>query len=301
MSGIISDHVQVKNGADFSFVCSKIPFAVSCLSDLSRQNGNNLIDLDLVNKMKIPLTNIKVTRMMISGQSVRSVGFINQTVQCVRRGKVTGTIHLNARVIRDLYTMFDVDCIASASTYTRLMGREPPDPLDKLGEDDDGLEDYGDLDDAAEEVPATNMEPEEVKDKEVTNHERTNDTNDDNWYGGGDLNKIIEKDMKYLFSKKSPWSQVCSFPDDDYTGAITNVQFDNTNHSAQTPSTKSKPVPKAKKDDDGGHCNLCYVSDQPVEVFLSHHTLDPSCPSMTDQERRQLYGSLGDRRKGSRR
>ena len=109
--------------------------------------------------------------------------------------------------------------------------------------------------------------------------------------------------MKYLFSKRSPWSQVCSFPDDDYTGAITNAQFDNTNLTAQaqTPTTKkTKPVPKAKKDD-GGHCNLCYVSDQPVEVFLSHHTLDPSCPSMTDQERRQLYGSLGDRRKGSRR
>ena len=105
MSGI-SDRVQVQNGADFSFVSSKIPFAISCLSDFRVEN--NLIDLDLVNKMKIPLTNIKVTRMMISGQSVRSVGFINQTIQCVRRGHVTGTIHLNARVIRDLYSMWTV-------------------------------------------------------------------------------------------------------------------------------------------------------------------------------------------------
>ena len=53
-------------------------------------------------------------------------------------------------------------------------------------------EDFGDLDDATEAVPATNMEPEEVKDKEVTNHERTNDNIDDNWYGRGDLNIIIE-------------------------------------------------------------------------------------------------------------
>ena len=106
--------------------------------------------------------------------------------------------------------------------------------------------------------------------------------------------------MKYLFSKRSPWSQVCSFPDDDYTGAITNAQFDNTNLTAQaqTPTTKkTKPIPKPKKDDDGAHFNLCYVSDQPPEVFLSHHTLSRECPSMTDQERKQVYGSLGDRRR----
>ena len=282
MSGFISDQVQVKNGADFSFVCSRIPFAISCLSDLSRQSNNNLIDLDLVNKMKIPLTNIKVTRMMISGQSVRSVGFINQTVQCVRRGKVTGTIHLNARVIRDLYTMFDVDCVASSSTYTRLMGKKPPDPLNNLDDEgDDEQEHFGDLDDE-EEVPTTNLEPSNVKDKEVTNHNiRTNDDIDDNWWGQGDLNKIIEKDMEYLLSKKPMWQPTTSVD----------------NHTNQTPTNKTKPVPRPKKDDDGGHCNLCYVSDQPVEVFLSHHTLAPECPSMTDQERRQLYGSQGDRRR----
>ena len=162
MSGNISDKVQIKNGADFTFVCSKIPFAITCSSEFS-QLQNNLIDLDLVNKMRIPLTNIKVTRMMISGQSVRSVGFINQTVQCVRRGKVTGTIHLNARVIRDLYTLFDVDCVASSSTYTRLMGKKPPDPLDKLDDEgNDELEDFGNLDDE-EEVPTTNLEPSNVK------------------------------------------------------------------------------------------------------------------------------------------
>ena len=299
MSGFVTDKVQVRNGADFSFVCSKIPFAISCLSDFSRQSNNNLIDLDLVNKMKIPLINIKVTRMMISGQSVRSVGFINQTVQCVRKGRVTGTIHLNARVIRDLYSLFDVDCVASASTYTRLMGKKPPDPLDNLDEEGNYEEEHlGNLDDAAEEVPDNNLEPQQGRDEEVTNQkERTNDSIDDNWYGGGDLNKIIEKDMKYLFSKKSPWSQVCSYPDDDYTGTITNAQIDNTNHAAKTPSTRTMPLTKAKKDDTVPQCKLCQVSDQPPAVYLSHHTLDPACPSMTDQERRQVYGSQGARRK----
>ena len=165
--GIISDQVRVKNGADFSFVCSKIPFAISCLSDF--RYDNNLIDLDLVNKMKIPLTNIKVTRMTIAGQSVRSVGFINQTIQCVRKGQVTGTIHLNARVIRDLYTMFDVDCVASSRTYTRLMGRKPPDP--PIYNDDDELEHLGNLDD----VPDEETEGHEVKEEGDDHNLRTDD------------------------------------------------------------------------------------------------------------------------------
>ena len=78
----ITDHVQIKGGANFTFVCSKIPFAVSCSSDLPHQE-HNVIDLDIVNKMKIPLKNIKVSRMTLMGRSVRAVGFINQTVQCV--------------------------------------------------------------------------------------------------------------------------------------------------------------------------------------------------------------------------
>ena len=50
---IVTDHVQVKNGPDFTFICGKVPFAITCSSRL--QHGNyNLIDMDLVNKMKIP-------------------------------------------------------------------------------------------------------------------------------------------------------------------------------------------------------------------------------------------------------
>ena len=56
---IITEKIPVKGGADFTFVCSRIPFAVTCTNNLPH-GANNLIDLDLVNKMNIPLENIKV-------------------------------------------------------------------------------------------------------------------------------------------------------------------------------------------------------------------------------------------------
>ena len=143
---IITDSVPVKGGADFTFICKRIPFAVSCTSTLPT-GPYNYIDLDLVNKMKIPLLNIKVTRMCLHGHDVRAVGFIEQTVQCVSDGRVQGTVHLKAKVVRDLFNLLNVDCVASTSTYNRLTGHEPPRPPpdypdeevpdDVLGGDDD--------------------------------------------------------------------------------------------------------------------------------------------------------------------
>ena len=123
---IQTDKVNVENGADYTFVCHKIPFAISCSSELPHGDCN-LIDLDLVIKMKIPLRNIKVTRMSILGHDVRAVGRIKQTVQCVHRGRVQGTVHLEGKVVRDLYSTFNVDCVASSKTYERLVGKKPPD------------------------------------------------------------------------------------------------------------------------------------------------------------------------------
>ena len=133
---IITDKVNVPDGTDFTFVCKKIPFAISCLSEIPYRDAN-LVDLDLVNKMGIPLRNIKVTRMSLLGHDVCAVGRIKQTIQCVSRGRVQGTIHLDAKVIRDLYTILGADCIASARTYSKLMGKKPPDPPNDDQEDED--------------------------------------------------------------------------------------------------------------------------------------------------------------------
>ena len=107
----------------------------------------NLIDLDLIKKMGIPLRNIKVTRMSLLGHDVHAVCCIKQTIQCVSKGRVQGTFHLQAKVVRDLYSILGVDCVASARTYSRLTGQEPPDPPDKECDEEDHQKDVTNLDD----------------------------------------------------------------------------------------------------------------------------------------------------------
>ena len=133
---INTDKTQVRGGTDFTFVCSKIPFTISCSSNL-HHGAHNLMDLNLVNQMRIPFKKIKVRRMTYMGENLRSVGHIEQTIQCVVQGAVQGTVHLTATVVRNLYTNFNVDCVASTKTYRRLTGKDPPKAPDDEGYDDE--------------------------------------------------------------------------------------------------------------------------------------------------------------------
>ena len=170
---IVTDKVNVENGADYTFVCHKIPFAITCSSELPH-GDNNLIDLDLVNKMRIPLRSIKVTRMSILGHDVRAVGRIKQSVQCVHKGRVQGTVHLEAKVVRDLSSLLNVDCMASSKTYERLVGKKPPDP-------DDGYESIVEheailnLDDPIEEEAKDDQKEEGEEDQEEVPPDREHD------------------------------------------------------------------------------------------------------------------------------
>ena len=118
------------------FVCKKIPFAISCWLEIPYRDAI-LVDLNLVNKIGITLQDIKVTRMSILGHNVCALCGIKQTIQCVHKGRVQGTIHLEAKVVRDLYNIIGGDCIASARTYSKLMSKKPPDPPNDDQEDED--------------------------------------------------------------------------------------------------------------------------------------------------------------------
>ena len=37
-------------------------------------------------------------------------------------------------------------------------------------------------------------------------------------------------------------------------------------------------------------CKLCFTTGQPLSITTSHHSLHISCPSMTDEEKEQVYG-----------
>ena len=68
-----------------------------------------------------------------------SVGYIDQSVHCVHNGIIEGTVHLAAKVVRNLFD-FNVDCIASSKTFERLDGSKPPDPPDESEVDEDDQE-----------------------------------------------------------------------------------------------------------------------------------------------------------------
>ena len=65
------------------FVIVRLRCPITCSSQLHHRSCN-LIDLELVNKMRIPLMDINVTRDPVMGQELRAVGTIKQTVQCVQ-------------------------------------------------------------------------------------------------------------------------------------------------------------------------------------------------------------------------
>merc|ERR1711994_329367 len=129
--------------------------------------------------MKIPLRNIRVTRMSILGHDVRAVGRIKQTVQCVVKGKVQGCVKLEGKVVRNLFETFNVDCFASAKTYERLMGRKPPDPEDEGYESPEDIPNLGGEEEEDEEEEEEAEEEDEDDEEEEEEEEEEDEEEED--------------------------------------------------------------------------------------------------------------------------
>ena len=266
-NNIKTDKVVVQDGADFTFVCRKIPFAISCTEIY--HGDSNLIDLSLVNKMKIPLRSIKVKRMSILGHDVRAVGRIKQTVQCVVNGRVQGNVHLEGRVVRDLFSMFNVDCFASSKTYERLMGRKPPDPLDEGYESPD-------------DIPILGGEDEEGIDKE--DNEK-------------DEEDSITKDSLKKEEKDPP--DPAEHPDKEEDNEQTKLQ--KMSDDLYADYYKFGPGPRDLQEmklnnkqeeelEDELHCELCFREGKPIKVVKSHGDRCPTCPSLTPKQKERILG-----------
>ena len=184
-----------------------------------------------------------------------------------------GTIRLEAVVVRNLFSMFNVDCVASTKTYTRLTGKEPPDdpPMD-LSDDEENDEDIPGLDDSIDEMPdpvTTKQDPPDPGDS---------DDHDD---------KLVEV-----------WN-TDPLPED----FVADVVIANRPYPHQP--TYYQPADDQECDQDQElFCNICYHSGQPVTVALSHRTLDLACPMLTPEEKdkirnHRMTGSQGDRFLGS--
>ena len=325
---VITDKVVNQNGADFTFVCGKIPFAVSCSSNLPHRSFN-MIDLDLINKMKIPLKNIRVTRFSIQGHDLRCVGVVSQTIQCVTDGKISGTIHLYAKVIRDLFNSISADCIASRRTYSRLMGEDPPaEPPDNpsievLGGDDEENDVDAEDDTSSQEsntegddVRESNAKGDDVRESNAKGDDvRTSNAKGDDLpvsnAQGDDVSSTTEEipiDFSRCFST-TPYDEKSIYPDEeqvyyDSDGNFDPVLTDYVNNADNYPDdayyqagqihrvtkrrSRNRVSPKLQSTEK--HCQYCFLNGESNKVTSSHNVLDIDCPSMSDDDRRRIHG-----------
>ena len=314
---VITDKVLTHNGADFTFVCGKVPFAVSCSSDLPHKDSN-MIDLDLINKMKIPLKNIRVSRISIQGHDLRCVGVISQTIQCVVDGKISGTIHLYAKVVRDLYSSISTDCLASRRTFFRLMGKdaieEPPDDpsIEVLGGDDGKDDEEDDIamtkDDEENDIAVSkDVEEDDIavsKDDEEGDVTTTNAKGDD----VTSITNEVPIDYSHCYSspplyQDDPELDACYDSDGNYDELLTKFrngefpEYDYYQGGAlfkisrnKSPKKAGGRKPSSRSMESGKHCQYCFVGGQPIKVTRSHNIMDIDCPSMTDDDRRRIHG-----------
>ena len=70
--------------------------------------------------MKISVKKLECRTISYGGLTTKVVGSISQTVQVIYNGVSSGTMHLKAKVIRNLTNLYGVDCIAGQKLYKSL-------------------------------------------------------------------------------------------------------------------------------------------------------------------------------------
>ena len=119
------DHHTSKLGSkEFVFQVNKWPFSITC-NPLLPTISETFIDLALVKDMKITMKRVECRNISYGGLSTKLVGSISQTLKVVYNGVASGTMHLKAKVIRNLTNLFGVDCIASHKLYKVLTSAAP--------------------------------------------------------------------------------------------------------------------------------------------------------------------------------
>ena len=83
----------------------------------------SLIDYDLVRDLGLEMKDLQCTKHTFGGQKMRILGRISQTLQTIQDGAVSGTAHVRANVVENLYKIFDTHSIAGQQVLASL---QPP-------------------------------------------------------------------------------------------------------------------------------------------------------------------------------
>ena len=77
--------------------------------------------------MKVTVKKLECRNISYAGYATKIVGSISQAVQIVRDGVTNGTMHLKAKVVRNLTNLYGVDCVASKKLYKLLTDNDTND------------------------------------------------------------------------------------------------------------------------------------------------------------------------------
>ena len=84
--------------------------------------ADTLIDYHLVRELGLKMTDLQCQKFSFAGHSMRVLGVVKTSVQCITDGAVCGSVTIIANVIKDLAKYTDAECIAGKKMATQLRG-----------------------------------------------------------------------------------------------------------------------------------------------------------------------------------
>ena len=81
----------------------------------------SLIDYNLVRDLGLEMHDLQCTKYTFGGMKLRILGRISQTLQTIQDGAISGTAHVRANVVENLYQVFDTHSVAGQQMITSLM------------------------------------------------------------------------------------------------------------------------------------------------------------------------------------
>ena len=106
-------------GEEHVYTCQGHPFTV-LNSKILPTWEDSLIDYDFVRKVGLKLTSIQCRRVTFGGHTLRIMGRVKATVQCVQDGRSLGEVKIDAKATTDILHRFDTYMIAGRKMKKKL-------------------------------------------------------------------------------------------------------------------------------------------------------------------------------------
>ena len=186
---------------------------------------------------------------------------------------------MSAKVVRNLFDNFNVDCIASFKTFEKLTGNKPPDPPDTKDDQTENIKEkiLGDDEDGEEYSYVSSSGCSDGRHEPVSKE----------WLFGATLiAQAAQEDGEDTLLEIE--NDIANVKD----GSKYNDDEDNDNTSTSDACTNTEEDEnKENNSDDEMHCELCFRFGKPINIVTNHDTFCPTCPTMTPRQKEVEIGT----------